>query len=87
VILVVSAGDRFAIQAAEALGIDAPTIMEQRNAECLVIEVAESAIDIVATDRKRAADLILRMLAEGMSAADIYPPSPEVREAVLHGLH
>ena len=86
-ILVVSAGDGFAIRAAESLGIDAPTIMEQRDAECLVIEVTESALDIVPTTRVSAANLLLRMMAEGMSAANIYPPSPEVQQAVQRGLH
>jgi alkanesulfonate monooxygenase SsuD/methylene tetrahydromethanopterin reductase-like flavin-dependent oxidoreductase (luciferase family) len=87
VILVVCAGDRLAIEAAESLGIDAPTIMEHHNCECLVIEATESALDIVPTTRRLAANLILRVLADGLSPAEIVPPPAEVQQAVLHGLH
>jgi hypothetical protein len=87
VILVVVAGNRDSQEIAAQFGIDAPTILAQHDAECLVIEMADNTLDIVATDRKSAADLVLRMLANGVLAADIFPPPPEVQQAVLHGRH
>ena len=86
-ILIVVAGNRDSQEIAAQFGIDAATVLEAHNAECLVIEMVDNAIDIVATDRRSAADLVLRMLANGLPAADILPPPIEVREAVLRGLH
>lgn len=86
-ILVVVAGNRDSQEIAEQFGIDAPTILATHDAECLVIEMTGGTINIVATDRKHAADLVLRMLADGVPPADFFPPPPEVQQAVLHGLH
>jgi hypothetical protein len=87
VILVCSAGNHDSQRIAEQFGIDAATILEQHDAECLVIEMDDNRLNVVATDRAGAAALVLRMLADGMPAADIFPPPPEVQQAVLHGLH
>ena len=52
-----------------------------------MIEVTEKGVGIVVTDVAGAGDMILHLLANGLPAADIYPPSPEVQQAVLHGRH
>ena len=87
-ILVCGPGDDHSHRAAEALGIDAATMLAHRpDATHLVIEASEGGIDIIATDGPGAAELVLLMLTNGCPAESILLPPPEVLQAVIQGRH
>lgn len=86
-IIVCSRTDSVTLRAAEAIGIDALEIMDQRGQDYLLIDATEVGIDIVAADLPEAARMLAHMLAHGAPPERFLPPPIEVSEAAWQSRH